>query len=402
MEHRLIGFDPRLNHYRLLDANAAELLFHWERPRELSARSFNEKLSPLKDWIQRLVSKRFRHAARAFARAWRDAGRKRQKRSNLKTLKCASGGATTVPFLWNCRLLMPEVLADVQRLERVNPLLTHSPVSASLVVYDLIPLINPDLCNSSDGFLHYLTLLRTVERISCISRAVERDVRDVLPLIERDRPAPVIDTHYLGGDFDFARQETPADAAGELPLVLVVGSVESRKNQTRTLRAMAAAQERGFRFRGVFAGKLNKLSADFVEELAYFQSRGIQVEFRSCVGEEELQRLYASSLFTVFCSLAEGFGLPIVESVVKGVPCITSARGCMQEIAEKLGGCLCVDPESEAEIADAILALGQDSALMQRLRAEAAAAKWPNWREYSHALYHFAVGAETASERRAA
>lgn len=390
LEHRLIGFDSRLNQYRVLDAEAASSLIRWERPRKRSSLRLAEKLAPLKNALRRIVGKEVSETVRAFARAWRDARRDlRARRNKLKSAK-DNGGAKTCLFLWDHRLLIPEVFGDIYRLERTKSLLAHTPLAATLIVYDLIPLQYPEFCSSSDGFIHYLSLLRHVDRISCISRTVEDDVRQLLPLIPRDRLPPVVETHYLGGDFDFSRAPAVV-AGGETPVVLCVGSIETRKNQMGVLRAMVAAQDRGCRFRGVFVGKVDTAAEPFLHEVSLLQSRGYTVEVRPSVGEAELQELYSQSLFTMFCSFAEGFGLPIVESVVKGVPCIVSDRGCMREIAEKVGGCVFVDPQSDAALADAVEGLFRDGARRDALRAEARGAVWPTWRDYAREIHDFAT-----------
>ncbi len=128
---------------------------------------------------------------------------KSQQAIELEDARETEGGVTTVPFLWNHRLLLPEVIADVRRLERMNPLLTHTPVSASMVVYDFIPLLHPEVCESSDGFLALFDF--AADRRSHLmhqSGCRTGRGRDILPLIDRDRPPPLVETHYLGGDFD--------------------------------------------------------------------------------------------------------------------------------------------------------------------------------------------------------
>jgi glycosyltransferase involved in cell wall biosynthesis len=94
----------------------------------------------------------------------------------------------------------------------------------------------------------------------------------------------------------------------------------------------------------------------------------------------------------VYCSVAEGFGLPVVESVMAGVPCLTSRLGSMQEIADQLGGCSLVNPYSTSAIAAAVLRLLSDREELARLTAEAREARWHSWRDYCEQLMAFATG----------
>jgi glycosyltransferase involved in cell wall biosynthesis len=75
----------------------------------------------------------------------------------------------------------------------------------------------------------------------------------------------------------------------------------------------------------------------------------------------QLINLIRGAVATVFPSLYEGFGLPIVESMVCGTPVITSNVGAPREIAGDAA--LLVDPYDHREIKDAIAALVSNSAL---------------------------------------
>jgi glycosyltransferase involved in cell wall biosynthesis len=81
----------------------------------------------------------------------------------------------------------------------------------------------------------------------------------------------------------------------------------------------------------------------------------------------ELEGLYAAARCFVFPSLLEGFGLPVLEAMVRGVPVACSGRGALDEVAGDAA--LRFDPESERSIAAAIERLLVDRALANRLRA---------------------------------
>ena len=388
----LVRFDPELNAFRPLDDAAAKLIYEWEGQRDgPSALAPNTKLkSRWKRWVRRMAGDRLSESIRSFLQTWKQSRRRRVSRPASKAT--SDQIASSVLFLWNHRILFPELMLEPSRLEAIKTLLTNAPMATSMLLYDLIPLHHPDFFSGSvDGFMRYLTLLRSVDRVSCISKAVEHDLRQLLPLLGRQKPPAELATHYLGCDFDFAKRTVDEEPSDDLPVVLSVGTLEVRKNQRRILRAIIAAQARGYQFKGVFAGNPGWLNEAFEEEVAHFQERGYRVEVRHSVSEAELRRLYGQARITLFCSLAEGFGLPIVESVVKGIPCITSDRGCMKEIAESLGGCRLVNPESEDEIANAIVELFQDRPKYERLKEAARRATWPTWRDYACHLYDFSM-----------
>lgn len=82
---------------------------------------------------------------------------------------------------------------------------------------------------------------------------------------------------------------------------------------------------------------------------------------------DELLRLMANAAGLIFPSLYEGFGLPVTEAMALGVPVACSDATALPEIAG--GAALLFDPRVPAQVADAIVALLQDEALRQRLRA---------------------------------
>ena len=86
--------------------------------------------------------------------------------------------------------------------------------------------------------------------------------------------------------------------------------------------------------------------------------------------------------FTVFPSFEEGFGMPILESLWFGVPCICSSTGQMGELA-KHGGCETVNVLSVEELSNAIVRLANEPERMQQLKAEISDRHIKTWDEYA-------------------
>ena len=91
------------------------------------------------------------------------------------------------------------------------------------------------------------------------------------------------------------------------------------------------------------------------------------IRFLAWVDQAELEGLYAAAACFVFPSLLEGFGLPVLEAMARGVPVSCSSRGALGEVAGDAA--LVFDPESEAAIAATIERLIGDPATADRLRA---------------------------------
>jgi len=91
------------------------------------------------------------------------------------------------------------------------------------------------------------------------------------------------------------------------------------------------------------------------------------VRFLDWVEPPELEGLYAAAACFIFPSLLEGFGLPVLEAMARGVPVACSGRGSLTEVVGDAA--LQFDPESESSIASAIEKLLTDRGQADRLRA---------------------------------
>jgi glycosyltransferase involved in cell wall biosynthesis len=95
------------------------------------------------------------------------------------------------------------------------------------------------------------------------------------------------------------------------------------------------------------------------------------VRFPAWLSSAELEGLWAIARAFVFPSLYEGFGLPVLEAMVRGVPVACSNASSLPEVAGDAA--LLFDPQDEAAIATAISRLLSDETLRARLKARGAA-----------------------------
>jgi glycosyltransferase involved in cell wall biosynthesis len=119
------------------------------------------------------------------------------------------------------------------------------------------------------------------------------------------------------------------------------------------------------------------------------------VRFVGWVPDEQLEGLYRASTCFVFPSLYEGFGLPVLEAMSRGVPVACSDRGALAEVAGDAA--VTFDPEQPQEIAAAVETLLADPAERGRLsragRANAARFSWAETARRTLHVYERALGA---------
>lgn len=104
------------------------------------------------------------------------------------------------------------------------------------------------------------------------------------------------------------------------------------------------------------------------ELVARVERLGLAADVRllDWIGSAELEGLYAAAGCFVFPSLYEGFGLPVLEAMARGVPVACSGRGALDEVAGDAA--VRFDPTSDQAIAAAIELILRDQAVAERLR----------------------------------
>ncbi len=107
----------------------------------------------------------------------------------------------------------------------------------------------------------------------------------------------------------------------------------------------------------------------------------------------DLDGLYALAAAVVVPSLYEGFGLPVLEAMARGVPVASSDRASLPEVAGTAA--LLFDPQDAGQLRDAVQRVLTDHELRARLRAagraRAASFSWRRTAELTADSYRRAV-----------
>jgi glycosyltransferase involved in cell wall biosynthesis len=269
------------------------------------------------------------------------------------------------------------------------PKLRHTPVVATL--YDAIPLMQPDWARASLRTMKN-RLLRSAaaaaDRIIAISHAAVDEIVEWYG-VSSDR----IRVIHLGVDeYWFESPTDPLSLPGGDEIapgfLLCVGTLQPRKNISTLLAAYDSLPVTvRANHQLVIVGKYGWGAEALRSDLAARRDSGrcLWLEY---VDRETLRSLYANAAALVFPSLAEGFGLPILEAMAAGTPVVANELPVLQEVAGSLADFV------DAENIDALRAAlehaakaSRDPDAAERRRLHARQFRWRTCAEQTLAVY---------------
>jgi glycosyltransferase involved in cell wall biosynthesis len=184
---------------------------------------------------------------------------------------------------------------------------------------------------------------------------IARERIDVVPLglgaVRRAKPLPESDVRAR---LDLGERRVVLSLSAKRPhknllaLIGALAAIPSAERPVLVLPGYPTAHERELRARA--------------------QALGVErdVRLRGWIDERELEGIWSLADAFVFPSLYEGFGLPVLEAMARGVPVACSNASSLPEVAGDAA--LLFDPRDESAIAGAITRLLSDPELAERLR----------------------------------
>jgi glycosyltransferase involved in cell wall biosynthesis len=229
-------------------------------------------------------------------------------------------------------------------------------VRSVVTIHDLIFKKDPQLFPLIDRLIYdwkWDYSCRHADRIVAVSRHTKSDIIEIYQIPEEKIEVihPPIDLQFgMNTDqqkLDDNRQKYHLPSA----FFLYVSSINQRKNLLGLVKAISLLDHKdrmplvvvgkGGSYEQKVRAEINRLD---LQETIYFVGH---------VSNDELPAFYAAALALVYPSIYEGFGIPIVESLLCDTPVITSNLSSMPE-AMGPGGIL-IDPYAPEQIADAML-----------------------------------------------
>ena len=253
-------------------------------------------------------------------------------------------------------------------------------LKAAALVHDLIPMKLVEHYDEGTRalFARYYRMFADADLVFATTEWVAADLRAHLAGVGLRVPEiAIVPLAAQFADLPRSTNPPPPRAAAAPLALLTVGTMEPRKNLPRLLRAIEAATRRGAAVRLTIAGK-RSIHYAYEVEVDALVARIPGVTFVEMPDDVALAALYAGSHAGIYCSCEEGFGLPVVESLWLGRPCLCHDKSAMAEVAPG-GGTLMIDMADEAAIADTLVELAARPEIVERLTAEAAVRPLRAW-----------------------
>jgi len=231
---------------------------------------------------------------------------------------------------WMCRMKRSYLL----------PILKRQGARIVVHVYDVISITHPQYCLERGvyNFMNFIGAhLQYADTIITNAQATVRELEKLSGQIGCTLPP----CHVVRLGADFKEQKNPDELVVEEdvqqavergPYLLMVGTIEPRKNHKLLLEAYdKGLKEQGYSI--IFAGYMGWNMEAFEKRMKEHPDYGKGVHHFEGLDDDSIAFLYRNARFLVFASYTEGFGLPIIESIMRGTPVLAADVPIYREIA---------------------------------------------------------------------
>jgi len=230
----------------------------------------------------------------------------------------------------------------------------------------------------------YMKMLAEFDRVFAVSEASRRELIDFWRW-QGVEPRATVETLALGADF------AGQPRVGWVPetrraVLLCVGILEPRKNQAFLLDVCERLWRENLAFDLHLVGRVNPhFGKPVLAKIKAMQKTWRCLHYHEAVDDDTMARLYGEVRASVFPTIAEGCGLPLLESLWQGVPCVCSDLPVLRENADG-GGCLVVPPTELQPWCDALRRVLTDPTSYAELARQATNRPLPVWAETAKSL----------------
>jgi glycosyltransferase involved in cell wall biosynthesis len=283
-------------------------------------------------------------------------------------------------------IFTPELFSEHER-PGFRSFLADRRCRVAALFHDAIPIKFPAITwpKSVERHPDYMKLLAQFDRVWAVSSASRDDLRTFWKW-QGVSSAPPVDVLSLGADWP--GMERLAGPMGRDPgpaKIVSIGIIEPRKNQTVLLDAFEILRREGVELELHLVGRVNPHFGWPIQRRIEEMSGRLPVFHHPQMDDKALARLVWSARATAFPSIAEGCGLPLLESLWMGVPCVCSDIAPVVENAA-LGGCLVVEGNRVEGWVSALRRIITDDECHKVVTSVASVRALPTWAEAAAVL----------------
>jgi glycosyltransferase involved in cell wall biosynthesis len=241
-------------------------------------------------------------------------------------------------------VLMPDGTWSVSRWEEAVRGAKAAGVKVVPLIHDLLPLSHPQFFAPlfSAQFERWLTAMAALaDGFVCVSQTTANALKEYVDSrLKRGQPTPPITVFPMGSTFGRSVGSpsvsvTAAFSEHATPF-LMVGTIEPRKNHDQVLDAFEGLWQAGENARLVVVGRRGWQCESTVRRMERLEREGRPLIRVDNATDSDLQYAYEHSRCLVFASIAEGFGLPIIEALASGLPVLASDIPIHREVGGPL------------------------------------------------------------------
>ena len=223
------------------------------------------------------------------------------------------------------------------------------------VFHDLSTLVLPYFHIRGNVEHHMEAMLADIASNDVNVAVSEASASDLAAYLGVDRASIVVAHNGVSWPADYAVRAADALAPlGAEPYLLILGTREPRKNVMQVFDMLAFAPGLLETHRFVFAGKMGWLEEQHALPAVLEPARDAgRIVFTGFVDDATKYKLLAGAEATLYPSLFEGFGLPVLESLSAGTPCVASWSSSIPEVGGEV--CAYFDPLSAEDMHRAVL-----------------------------------------------
>lgn len=250
---------------------------------------------------------------------------------------------------WMCRMKRSYLLPIIK--EQGATIVAH--------IYDIISITHPQYCLER-GVYNFMDFIGAHLQYADLIISNAQATVDELAKLAKDTCCSLPKCHVvpLGSDFhdngavqDSEVPDALAKTVKQAPYLLMVGTIEPRKNHKLLLRAYdERLKDMGYNI--IMAGYMGWKMEEFEAKLKKHPDYMNGVYHFEGLNDKAITYLYQHAKALVFCSYTEGYGLPIIESLQRGTPVFAADLPIYREVAENF--CVWFEQDNVTQLVDAV------------------------------------------------